>query len=350
MASCDVAALNAREARAALVEPPASGIDLADMRRPSIQAWPTRRRGVLAMRIDLPFWLSYLILCVEFWFLVAPAAILLLLAGWHVRDREPGLSWLAFGAAALLAIPLAGMEAFLVFDDWRSAEARAAFERILDHEETIANLPLPAGSKVIFKDPARHGVNSIELPRASTIRGVFLFGALVWNAPAQTWSGQLAVDQQLGGWPCRSGPVELDGDGAIESCELGATHTLLGYALPVGTHVRRGHAGKPWTFSLPAHAGLVLPALATTAPGGVALSVGSDGRLEGITSGYGQTLVVRGVPLSSMNVFVRGDCVVAALAKSFVVAGEMRPAETPVQVDFKTGDISLAKKDFWTSE
>ena len=302
------------------------------------------------MKLDFPFWFTYLILCNEYWYLVAPAAVLLFLAGWLARDQLPGLSWLAFGAAALLAIPLAGIRVFHVYDEWRSNKASAASERVLDYEEIIANLPLPAGSKIIFKDPAHQSVNAIELPRGSTIRGVSLVGALVWNAPNQSWSGQLAIDQQLDGWPCRSGPVELDGAGAIESCEIGAALRLLGYLLPIGTHVTRGGAAKPWTFRLPADAGLYLPALATTAPAGLTLSVANDGRLERITSGYGEVIQVRGVPLNSMNFFVRGDRVVAALAKSFVVAGEMRPAETPVQVDLKTGDISLAKEHFWLSE
>jgi hypothetical protein len=68
-----------------------------------------------------------------------------------------------------------------------------------------------------------------------------------------------------------------------------------------------------------------------------------------MTSGRGQTIVVRGAPLNSMNRYGRGDQVVA-LAAPFMVAGEMRPAETGVRIDLATGGISLAGKNWWLSE
>jgi hypothetical protein len=79
------------------------------------------------------------------------------------------------------------------------------------------------------------------------------------------------------------------------------------------------------------------PERMSAGPPGVTLSVANDGRLEAIGSGHGQTIMVRGVPLTSMlyvdagcgcvfaaSLFVRGDHVVAALKEPFVVAGEMR--------------------------
>jgi hypothetical protein len=114
--------------------------------------------------------------------------------------------------------------------------------------------------------------------------------------------------------------------------------------------VTRGSADKAWDIRLPADASMVVPALATTAPAGVTLSIVSDGRVERIASGNGQTIVVRGVPLNSMNLYVRGDQVVAALAESFMVGGEMRPAETGVRIDLASGAVSLAGKNWWLSE
>jgi hypothetical protein len=101
---------------------------------------------------------------------------------------------------------------------------------------------------------------------------------------------------------------------------------------------------------LPEDAGLAMPALSTTAPPGVTLLVTSNGRLENMSSGHGQTIVVRGVPLNSMNLSLRGDHVVAALAAPFMVDGEMRPAATGVQVDLPSGGIVLARKNWWLSE
>jgi hypothetical protein len=100
---------------------------------------------------------------------------------------------------------------------------------------------------------------------------------------------------------------------------------------------------------LPDNAGLVIPALAATAPPGTTLHVTHNGRLESASSGNGATMVVRGVPLDSMNLYVRGDRVVAPLKEPFAVAGEMRPADTAVSIDLTTGDVALAGKNWWLS-
>jgi hypothetical protein len=90
----------------------------------------------------------------------------------------------------------------------------------------------------------------------------------------------------------------------------------------------------------------VIPALAATAPPGTTLRVAHNGRLESAT-GSGATMVVRGVPLNSMHLYVRGDRVVAPLTEPFAVAGEMRPADTGVSIDLATGDVALAGKNWW---
>jgi hypothetical protein len=76
--------------------------------------------------------------------------------------------------------------------------------------------------------------------------------------------------------------------------------------------------------------------------------VKSNGKLDRLSSGDGQTIMVRGVPLSSMNLYLRDtETVVAALAVPFMVAGEMRPAGTGVRTDLTTGEVSLAGKNWW---
>jgi hypothetical protein len=49
-----------------------------------------------------------------------------------------------------------------------------------------------------------------------------------------------------------------------------------------------------------------------------------------------------------MNLYLRGDQVVAALAALFMVAGEIRPAE--VRIDLPSGGIALAQRKWWLSE
>jgi len=302
------------------------------------------------MAIDVPFWAWLVYLDVKFWFLALPVAIVLMLTGWHGAHWPRGLRWGAFAAAALLAVPFPAVAVLVMIDEIRSAANLAALQRTLDHDETVAGLPLSAGSRIYFRDRAHSSVFSIDLPRATNIRGMYVVGTLTWNDFSHGWGGTLAEDQRLDGWPCRAGLVEFESEGKVTSCEFAAVHELLGFALPPGTNVTRGNADKSWAFRLPSDAGLAIPALATTAPAGVTLSVARDGRLERINSGHGQTILVRGVPLNSMNFYLRGDQVVASLAEPFMVAGEMRPAETGIRIDLSTSAISLASKNWWLSE
>ncbi len=191
---------------------------------------------------------------------------------------------------------------------------------------------------------------SIDLPRVASILGMSLAGPLVWNIYTQVWSGTLAGDQRIDGWPCRAGPIEFGNSGTVQKCELAEAYTLLGFRLPPGTNVARGNAGQPWALRLPPDAVLAVPELATEVPAGVTLYAAENGRLERISSGHGQTIVVRGVPLNSMNFYVRGGQVVAALAEPFHVAGGIQPAGTGVQIGLTSGAISLAGKNWWLSE
>jgi hypothetical protein len=115
--------------------------------------------------------------------------------------------------------------------------------------------------------------------------------------------------------------------------------------LPPGTTVTRDADQAHWNLDLPDNAGLVIPALAATAPPRTRLRVTHNGRLES-APGNGATMVVRGVPLNSMNLYVRGARVVALLKEPFAVAGEMRPADTDVSIDLTTGDVALAGKNW----
>jgi hypothetical protein len=274
----------------------------------------------------------------------------MVLVGWYGADWLRGLRWAAFGAATLLALPFPIAGALVIIGEIRSAANLAAFQRTLDHDETLAGLPLPAGSTVRFRDKARTTVVSIELPRATDILGLHIVGSVDWSDFGHVWAGTLSEDQSLDGWPCRATSIEFDQSGVVQSCELATAHELLGFDLPRGSHVARGNADRPWTFRLPGDADMAIPALATTAPAGITLAVASDGRVERITSGNGQTIVVRGVPLNTMNFYVRRDGVVAALAGPCLVDGEMQPVGTGVRVDLSSGAVSLAGKNWWLPE
>jgi hypothetical protein len=298
--------------------------------------------------VDLPFWIVYSV--VTYWFLTIPAAIVLMLIGWYGDSWLHGLRSAVFAAAALLVAPFPIAAASIIIDQIKSSSNLAALQRTLDRDETIAGLELPAGSKIYFTDKTHTGISAIDLPAAAHILGKHVVGTLDWSLDGHVWTGSLAGDQHLDGWPCRAGPVEFDNDGTVQECTLATAHEMLGLALPAGTLVTRGRDDKPWALHLPEDAGLALPALATMAPHGATVFVTSHGRVERISSGDSRTIVVRGVPLDSMSLYARGDQVVAALAVPFMVAGEMRPAGTGVRIDLPTGGVALAARNWWLSE
>jgi len=304
------------------------------------------------MRLELPlwalalFWFVYSV--VSYWFISIPSAIGLAMLGWY---RPLGrLRWPAFGVSALLATPFLLVAMFALQDEMRSSNAQAKLLRTLDHDEVVAGLELFAGSKIFFQDEAQTAVQSIELPRVTIILGVSFTGSVWWNAAAQSWNGTLAADQGIKGWPCRSGPVEIDGEGKPRGCELAAPYTILGYELPTGASIIYSSVIKTWSFFVPEDKALATKALSTTVPGGVTLLVREDGRLRGINSGGGKSMVVHAVPLNTMNINVTDKAVMGALAEPFVVGGVRQPAGTAVRIDLEAGTVSLAGAGWWLSE
>jgi len=195
---------------------------------------------------------------------------------------------------------------------------------------------------------------SVELPHVTEIGGLRLTGALrrwgKWGDAEEVWGGILAMDQRFDGLPCRAGPyafdrfggILFDVAGTVHRCTLAIEHELFGLKLPRGTTISRGNEYRPWSLLLPANAGVYIPALATTAPPGVTLSIANDGRLLSIGSGHGQTIRVRGVPLNSKAFKLLGEIVASELAEPCAIAGETLPAGTAVRIDLTTGTVAVA--------
>jgi len=297
----------------------------------------------------LPWWTLIAYAVVKYWYLTIPMSIILALAARYGAPWLGGLRWVLVAAAVLLTLPFPAAAAIVIY---QSFDATRYF-RTLDADETVAGLPVPAGSKVRYADKTHRIPISIELPHVTEIRGMRITGALrpsgKWGHVDKVWGADLAEDQHLDGLPCRAGPyandkfggVIFDEAGAVHRCTLATTHELFGLTLPPGTTVSRGNDRNPWRMLLPADAGVDVPVLATTAPPGVTLSVAHDGRLEAIGSGHGQTIVVRGVPLNSKSFELHGGIVVSELAQQFAVVGEMRSAGTKVRVDLATGNVAV---------
>jgi hypothetical protein len=292
------------------------------------------------------FWLAYA--DVTYWLITVPAALVLGLVGWYGARWLGGLSWVAFAGAALLAVPFPVAGLLLVVLEIRDAIKQATLQRTLAHDEILAGLPLPAGSRIRFRDKEHSHIVSIDLPHAADIFGMRLEGTLRRDDRERLWSGTLAENQWIDGWPCRAGTlvfekdgIAFDDGGVVRRCTLAAPHELLGLRLPPGTRVTRGGEEKPWNLLLPADAGVDIPTLATTAPPGVTLWLANDGRLERMGCGHGQTIVVRGVLLNTADLRLRGEQLVADLAVPCVIAGETEPAGRRVAIDLTSGSVSV---------
>ena len=298
----------------------------------------------------LPLWVRLAYADIKFWFATIPAAIALALAAWYGAPWLGSLAWILMAAVIVLTLPYPAAAALVILQ--RIDATR--YWRTLNTAQTIAGLNVPAGSKVRFADEERSIPRSVELPHVTEIRGLRLTGALrrwgKWGDAEEVWGGSLAMDQRLDGLPCRAGPcafdrfggILFDVAGTVHRCTLATEHELLGLKLPRGTTISRGNENRPWSLLLPANAGVYIPALATTAPPGVTLSMAHDGRLVSIGSGHGQTIRVRGVPLNSKAFKLLGEIVASELAEQFAIARETLPAGTAVRIELTTGTLAVA--------
>ncbi|MBI5260213.1 MAG: hypothetical protein HY852_00150 [Bradyrhizobium sp.] len=306
------------------------------------------------MRLELPLWalllFSFASFVVSHWIFTVPAGIGLAVLGWRGAPWLGSFRWLAFGASALLAMPFVLAAFFAVRDEINAATARAKYLRTLERDETVTGLPLYAGTRIWFADEAHTTIRSVELPRLTTILEVPFTGTVVWSETVETWAGMLDADHSIGGWPCRRGWIEIGRDGTLRRCELASAHRFFDYELPADTKVSLLAANNAWNFSIPQDKGLAIKALSATAPGGISLQVSGEGRLKAIHSGTGQTIVVHGVRLNSMNVRFSEQAAFGEAAEPFVVAGEQQPAGTAVKIDLLDGTVSLAGPKWWLSE
>src|SRR3954452_16586238 len=121
-----------------------------------------------------PPWFWFVVAGVQFWYVTAPAAVALLLLGWYGAILLGILSWIALGAGAVLTLPFL-MSALMYAV--QSAEAGRRW-RTLDHAETVANVVLPARSRIRFADKAHTEFISVDLPGVTEIMGIRFAGHL----------------------------------------------------------------------------------------------------------------------------------------------------------------------------
>lgn len=300
----------------------------------------------------LPWWFWLAVGIIKYWFVSIPLAALLAYAAISGTTLPAEVRGVLAALAAVLLVPFPAAAIVVLYQN----NAAKNLWRTLDSAATVAGLALPAGARVRFADKEHTLPVEIELPGVCDIRGMQLSGIVSplrkWGDVENAWGADLASDQDVDGLPCRAGGyrndrfggIIFDDRGTIHRCTLAREHKLLGLTLPAGTTVTRGKDTTSWSFLLPPDTGAEIPALETTAPAGCTLDVTQDGILTEIGSGHGQTIVVRGIPLNTINFKLNKGVVLSQLAEPFEVDGNRQPVGTIVTIDLSTGGMTVARE------
>ena len=142
-------------------------------------------------------------------------------------------------AAVLLALYLLVYEAFQPGTPISRLQRRMEMARVttvLDQPRVINGFPLPAGTQVVWEDPSHRHPQAATLRAPTEILGVRATGLL--RVVEGGWVVGLAEAQEINGWACAEGQVELTTEGRLRNCELSGTPTWRGWSLPPRTSVQ----------------------------------------------------------------------------------------------------------------
>jgi len=229
--------------------------------------------------IDFPVWAAPLLIGLLYWpFLLVAAAILagvaMLVHGWP----RAGLFALAT-IAVLPCLMVLVMDAVSEVHSIASRQAYARTHQTLSAPLSIQGLNLPAGTAVEWADERHQAVASVELPGPTALLGTTLTGKLE-DVSSRWWSGTLAADARLEGWPCRAGDVWLSHEGRPMRCTLAGDSEQQGLEIPAGSEVALAATGQLQDLRLPPDRTMGLPSIGATLPGGGSLFLRPDGAIE----------------------------------------------------------------------
>ncbi len=244
------------------------------------------------LALNWPWWFVVLIVAVEAW----PVALGL------------GLSFLALAVFArrwlrwvslLIALPCLAatlVAAWWGIDRWRQDRETAVFEakihQVLERDQVIEGLALPAGTALQWRD-----VDHRQLRMASPPDPVVLFGLHVsWiqrTDDGEGWDLMLPGPELVEGWRCAGLGVQVSRTGQLRSCRLAAGRRWRGWPIPDGSLLDLTTADKVG-LALPDGASMAALEIghAITATG--AFSFNADGSLDRFSFPDDDPLVVAG--------------------------------------------------------
>lgn len=300
--------------------------------------------------LSFPAWMIPLLIGVLYWPFLLVAGLVLVGMGIVVRGWFRIVLLGLAGVALLLC--LSGPVAYVVSEIHAVGERRA-FARTHDTLTAplqIQGLSLPAGTVVTWSDERHQAISSVDLPGPTPILGATLTGALenAWN---RWWSGTLAAEATLDGWPCGAGDVWLSPAGRPMRCTLAGDHQYQGLAIPAGSEVALTDTGQLQDLRLATDRTMALPSIAATLPAGGSLFLMPDGGIERAYVPEPEMLRVGDIALrfeirwlysdtaNSAAAALRGD-----LAADTVIDGALAPAGSLVTVDLASHRARVAPK------
>ncbi len=230
------------------------------------------------LTMNWPWWLLILILGVQLWpvalgFGIGLLVIAVLARGWVRR------------AAIVSALPCLAVTGFAAWwgievreRDRDTAVYEAATHQVLDHDQMVNGLSLPAGTAVEWQD-----VDHSQLAMASPPDLMTLFGLRVswirWSDDGQGWDLQLTEPQPIEGWTYATIGVRVSSVGRLRSCQLAAERAWHGWPVPAATFLDLSTDGKVG-LALPSGVSMDAPEIGhrLTATGGFAFN--ADGSLD----------------------------------------------------------------------
>lgn len=296
--------------------------------------------------LQFPFWVKLAFLGLQYWHVLAPVGLVLAGVGWFGRSLPTLLRYVAWAAAAACAILFALLLVLIAGDRvapmLRTAHDRA-LHRTLSTGEAVRGLLLPAGAVLEFTDETQGQLTSVALPQPARVAGILLQGPLE-PLTEQEWSGTLAQDQVIGGWPCRAGPLWFTPDGAVTRCTLSMSHRLAGVDLPAGAECVHNPATGGWEFQLAQDGpALRIVALKADLPPGGTLVLKADGTVRRFYVPHETPMTIAGVALYD-HIVLEGSRLTAELAKPTEAGGVMLPAEQVVRVDLSSGKVEATTR------
>ena len=309
---------------------------------------------------DLPHWVSAAFASPVFGCMMLALGVCLAALAWRSLANTRILAGTFAVFALAFALNVVEVRGILGPDPERDESMRhnAANHFALQAPQLVAGLTLPAGTVVRWKTDD-HKNAEVEMPGLALVNGIPLIGKFTLDE--FFWTGDLAEDHAIDGWPCAAGKIYIGVDGHLQQCTLAGARSMPKLTVPAGSHIEtqvNNQNEQPFaetkitlkTDTVNATDGVVLPA-------GAYLTLYGNGAIEQAEAPEAP-MQVRGLALGSYAFWRYGrkepgappdgtptQYVKGRLKVDVQCADRKIPAETWVSIPPKGSALLVADKD-----